>query len=220
MTETDNPDQLSSTTYQHKIFETKWLEHWKKLKVFSVDKYLDRPSYTILMPPPNVTSKLHMGHGTTYTFQDLMIRRQRMLGKNAFWLPGTDHAGIATQMMVERELLETEGKRKEDLGRVEFVKRCEDWKEKYGGIIYEQFETIGFSADFDRKSYTMDPELSKAVRHAFHELYSEGLIYRGERLVNWDPVLKTAISDDEIENKEINVNCIISSTKSMAQMSV
>lgn len=200
----DQNDLLSSTTYQHKVFEKKWQSFWNEKKVFAVPSVSAKKSFTILMPPPNVTSKLHMGHGTTYTYQDIMIRRQRMLGKNAFWLPGTDHAGIATQMMVERELLESEGKKKEDLGRQAFVKRCEDWKEKYGGIIYDQFQTIGFSADYDRKSYTMDPHLSLAVRHVFHQLYSEGLIYRGERLVNWDPVLKTAISDDEIESKEVN----------------
>lgn len=193
----------SASTYNPKSYESRIWKAWIEADLFHADKNQKKPPYGILMPPPNVTSQLHMGHGTCYTFQDLLIRWHRMKGFAACWLPGTDHAGIATQMMVEKDLLQQEGKTRKDLGRDEFVARCQNWKDKYGGQIYSQFERIGFSADWQRKSYTMDPHLSDAVRYVFVTLYKEGLIYRGERLVNWDPVLQTAISDDEIENKEI-----------------
>ncbi len=190
--------------YSPKSYEKKIWDMWMAQKIFNAKVDPDRKPYTILMPPPNVTSKLHMGHGTGYTIQDLLIRWKRMCGYNACWLPGTDHAGIATQMMVEKELLESEGKTKDQLGREKFVERLHQWKEKYGGIILDQFANLGFSCDWDRVAYTMDPKLSEAVRHVFVQLFQEGLIYRGERLVNWDTQLKTAISDDEVESVEIN----------------
>ena len=191
-------------TYDPKKYEGKWWDFWTKNKLFRAEPDKNKEPYVILMPPPNVTSQLHMGHGTCYTFQDLLIRWKRMQGFNALWLPGTDHAGIATQMMLERSLKENEGKTRQEIGREEFTKRLWAWKEKFGGLIYQQFEKIGFSADWDRKAFTMDPKLSKAVRHIFVKLYEDGLIYQGERLVNWDTVLHTAISDDEVENKEVN----------------
>lgn len=189
--------------YQPKNYEQKWYNYWKDKGYFHADTKSSKEPFTILMPPPNVTSQLHMGHGTGYSIQDLLVRWKRMSGYNACWLPGTDHAGIATQMMVEKDLAK-EGLSRKELGREAFVSRLQDWKDKYGNIILKQFELMGFSCDWERLAYTMDPKLSDAVRHVFVELYNEGLIYRGERLVNWDCALQTAISDDEIESKEIS----------------
>ncbi len=190
-------------SYNPKQYEQKWYQNSVKKKHFSAALNTEKVPFTILMPPPNVTSQLHMGHGLGYSIQDLLTRWKRMKGFNACWLPGTDHAGIATQMMVEKEL-EKEGLTRRGLGREKFVERLTTWKDKYGGIILEQFKTMGFSCDWDRLAYTMDPKLSEAVRYVFVKLYREGLIYRGERLVNWDTALQTAISDDEVESKEIN----------------
>ncbi len=191
--------------YDPKTYEKRWYQHWVDHKYFhaSPTQASKRP-YTILMPPPNVTSQLHMGHGTGYSIQDLMIRWRRMQGYNACWLPGTDHAGIATQMMVESALQREEGKSRLELGRDEFTQRLWDWNHKYGGIILEQFRSMGFSCDWDRVAFTMDEQLSKAVRYVFVRLFEEGLIYRGERLVNWDTALQTAVSDDEVESQEVN----------------
>ncbi len=190
-------------SYDPKLFEQQLYDFWIKKGVFHACRDSGRKPYTILMPPPNVTSQLHMGHGTGYTMQDILIRWKRMKGYEALWLPGTDHAGIATQMMVERAL-EKEGTTRIALGREAFVKRCQEWKEKYGNMILDQFRAMGFSCDWQRLHYTMDHNLSQAVRQLFVTLYNDGLIYRGERLVNWDPVLQTGISDDEVESKEVN----------------
>lgn len=192
-----------ASVYDPKKYEEKIYRFWEEGGFFRADPTSGKKPYTILMPPPNVTSQLHMGHGAGYTMQDILIRWKRMSGYDALWLPGTDHAGIATQMMVEKAL-ESEGKTRQELGREEFTKRLWQWKDKYGGIILDQFRKMGFSCDWSRLSFTMDPKLSLAVRRVFVDLYNEGLIYRGERLVNWDPALQTAISDDEVENKEIN----------------
>jgi len=197
-------EQMPST-YNHKDYETKWYGYWQDKGLLHSEPNESKKPYVILMPPPNVTSQLHMGHGTGYTFQDLLIRWKRMQGFNACWLPGTDHAGIATQMMVEKSL-EAEGTTRIALGREAFTKRLEDWKDKYGGMILSQFRKMGFSCDWERCAYTMDPHLSKAVRYVFVSLFNDGLIYRGERLVNWDTQLRTAISDDEVENKEVAGN--------------
>lgn len=190
-------------SYDPKKYEQKWYQNSVNKKHFSAVVDSQKLPFTILMPPPNVTSQLHMGHGLGYSIQDLLTRWKRMKGYNACWLPGTDHAGIATQMMVEKEL-EKEGLTRRGLGREKFFDRLTSWKEKYGGIILEQFKIMGFSCDWERLAYTMDPKLSEAVRYVFVSLYKEGLIYRGERLVNWDTALQTAISDDEVENKEVN----------------
>jgi valyl-tRNA synthetase len=189
--------------YQPKDYEQTIWDFWQQHKIFEAKNSApDQAPYTILMPPPNVTSQLHMGHGLGYSIQDLLIRWQRMQGKNALWLPGTDHAGIATQMMVEQALAK-EGTSRKALGRHAFFERCVTWKDAYGDIILSQFAKLGFSCDWSRLAYTMDPDLSAAVRHVFVTLYEEGLVYRGERLVNWDPVLQTALSDDEVELKEL-----------------
>ncbi len=191
------------SSYNPKKYEKKWWDFWEQNNFFDTAASNKAP-YTILMPPPNVTSHLHMGHGTTYTFQDLLIRWKRMQGYTACWLPGTDHAGIATQMMVEKDLEKTEGKTRKDIGREAFFARCQKWRDVHGGKIYQQFQDIGFSADWKRSAYTMDEDLSAAVRYVFVTLFKEGLIYRGERLVNWDTVLKTAVSDDELYSEEMN----------------
>ncbi|RZA13748.1 MAG: valine--tRNA ligase, partial [Proteobacteria bacterium] len=190
------------STYDPKKYEKKWYDYCVQHGLFHAPVDSKKTPYTILMPPPNVTSQLHMGHGLGYSIQDLLSRWQRMKGQNVCWLPGTDHAGIATQMMVEKDL-EKEGTTRREMGREKFFKRLEGWKDKFGGIIIDQFKTMGFSCDWERLAYTMDPKLSEAVRHVFVELFNEGLIYRGERLVNWDTVLQTAISDDEVESKEV-----------------
>ncbi|MBM4250960.1 MAG: valine--tRNA ligase [Deltaproteobacteria bacterium] len=191
-----------AAAYDPNQYEEKLYDFWMQHKLFRAVRDPSRKPYTILMPPPNVTSQLHMGHGTGYSMQDILVRWKRMSGYNALWLPGTDHAGIATQMMVEKSL-EAEGKTRQELGREAFTERLQEWKDKYGGLILKQFRSMGFSCDWDRLAYTMDPQLSSAVRRIFVDLYNDGLIYRGERLVNWDPVLKTAVSDDELDNQEI-----------------
>ena len=194
-------DELDSV-YDPKSYEPQILDLWLSSGVFAASADSPKKPYTILMPPPNVTSRLHMGHGTGYTIQDLLVRWKRMCGFEACWLPGTDHAGIATQMMVEQALA-SEGITRQQLGREAFFERLKDWKETYGGIIVDQLKRMGYSADWSRIAYTMDPNLSDAVRYVFVKLFEEGLIYRGERLVNWDTVLQTALSDDEVENIEI-----------------
>ncbi|MFK7823384.1 MAG: valine--tRNA ligase [Oligoflexales bacterium] len=193
------------TTYDHKKYEKKWWDHWMTGGWFHAKAESQKPAYTILIPPPNVTSRLHMGHGLNNTIQDILVRWKRMQGYNCCWLPGTDHAGIATQMMVEKSL-ESEGSSRLELGRDKFLQKCVEWKDENGGIIIEQQKRLGSSCDWDREAYTMSPELSNAVRRIFVDLYSKGLIYRGERLVNWDPVLKTAISDDEVVSEEVTGN--------------
>ena len=185
-------------------YEDRIYEFWQQHQCFTVTPKQSptQPIYTILMPPPNVTSQLHMGHGTGYTIQDWLIRWQRMLTGHAAWIPGLDHAGIATQMMVEKQLI-AEGTDKHQLGRQQFIRRAQAWKEQYGHKILDQFKAMGFSCDFSRLAYTLDEQCSKGVRYVFWHLYSQGLIYRGERLVHWDPSLQTALGDDEVENRQI-----------------
>src|SRR4051812_12152279 len=162
-----------------------------------------REPYTIVIPPPNVTGVLHMGHMLNNTIQDVLIRRARMLGKNACWVPGTDHASIATEAKVVSMLLE-KGIKKTDLSREDFLKYAWEWKEKYGGIILEQLKKLGASCDWSRTRFTMEDDLSEAVIDVFIDLYKKGYIYRGVRMVNWDPLGKTALSDEEVIHKEVN----------------
>ena len=189
------------TKYNHSLYEKKWWDFWLQKGYFTADSSSNKDPYVILMPPPNVTDRLHMGHGLNNTLQDIYIRWQRMLGKEVCWLPGTDHAGIATQMMVEKSL-QAEGSSRQELGRERFVERCWQWKEKHGSIIISQLQCLGASADWQRLAFTMSPSLSKSVREVFVRLFDKGLIYRGKRLVNWDFALQTAVSDDEVFNKE------------------
>lgn len=188
--------------YNPKKIEEKWWNHWIEGGWFKGDNKSSKESYTILIPPPNVTSRLHMGHGLNNTVQDILVRWKRMNGYNCMWLPGTDHAGISTQMMVEKDL-EKNGSSRKQLGREAFIQRCVEWKDENGGIIIDQLKKLGSSCDWSREAYTMDPHLSKAVREIFVKLFNDGLIYRGERLVNWDPTLETAVSDDEVESNEV-----------------
>ena len=153
------------------------------------------------MPPPNVTARAHLGHGSTYTPMDVLVRYHRMLGENADWLPGIDHAAIATETVLVRELAR-DGVRREDLGRERFVERAWEWSRTYGGAIDEQFRRLGFGPDWERSRFTMDDGLSAAVRKVFVRLYREGLIYRGTRLINWDPTAQTTVSDAELDHVE------------------
>jgi valyl-tRNA synthetase len=159
-------------------------------------------TFSVVLPPPNVTGRLHMGHALNGTLQDIVIRHRRKTGFDTLWVPGTDHAGIATQAVVEKKLLAEENKTREDLGREAFLAKVWDWKEEHGNIILEQLRRLGCSCDWSRTAFTMDEGFNHAVRTAFVDLWKKGLIYRGSRLVNWDCVLETAISDDEIENVE------------------
>lgn len=189
-------------TYNPKEAEDKWYAYWLEKKFFrSVPD--EREPYTIVMPPPNVTGVLHMGHMLNNTIQDVLIRKARMEGKNACWIPGTDHASIATEAKVVA-MLKEKGIEKQDLTREQFLEYAWEWKEKYGGIILGQLQKLGASCDWDRTRFTMDPELSEAVIDTFIRLYRKGYIYRGIRMVNWDPQGKTAVSDEEVIRKEIN----------------
>ena len=182
--------------------EDKWYKYWMENDYFkSIPD--ERESYTIVIPPPNVTGVLHMGHMLNNTLQDVLVRRARMLGKNACWVPGTDHASIATEAKVVNKLKQ-EGISKEDLTREEFLQHAWEWKEKHGGIILDQLKKLGASCDWDRTSFTMDEKLSASVLKVFVDLYKKGLIYRGFRMVNWDPQAKTTVSDEEVNHKEVN----------------
>ncbi|HKC69450.1 MAG TPA: valine--tRNA ligase, partial [Bacteroidia bacterium] len=189
-------------TYNPKAAEEKWYPHWMQHKFFKSEPD-NREPYTIVIPPPNVTGVLHMGHMLNNTIQDVLIRRARMLGYNACWVPGTDHASIATEAKVVA-LLKEKGINKTDLTRDEFLKHAWGWKEKYGGIILEQLKKLGASCDWDRTRFTMEDDLSEAVIDVFIDLYNKGQIYRGVRMVNWDPQGLTAVSDEEVIYKEVN----------------
>ncbi|MBL8672427.1 MAG: valine--tRNA ligase, partial [Alphaproteobacteria bacterium] len=189
-------------TYDPSGVEGRWYDAWERAGAFACQPDSNAQPYTIMMPPPNVTGSLHMGHALTFTLQDVLIRYRRMTGRDALWQPGTDHAGIATQMVVERQLAD-QGKSKRDLGREKFVARVWDWKEESGGTITRQLRRLGASPDWARERFTMDEGLSQAVRKVFVDLYKQGLIYRDKRLVNWDPKMLTAISDLEVVQKEI-----------------
>lgn len=189
-----------SSKYNPEGLEQQWYNKWIENKLFSSVPD-ERPSYTIVIPPPNVTGILHMGHMLNNTIQDILVRRARMLGYNACWVPGTDHASIATETKVVN-LLKEQQLSKEIIGREEFLNRAFDWKEKYGGIILEQLKKLGCSCDWDRTRFTMEPDLSEAVIDSFIDLHSRGYIYHGTRMINWDPIGKTALSDEEVIYEE------------------
>jgi valyl-tRNA synthetase len=191
--------------YEPGAIETRWAEYWVKEKLFHVETPAPgetRPVFTLLLPPPNVTGRLHMGHMLNQTQMDILVRWHRMRGFITLWLPGTDHAGIATQMMVERQLAK-EGKKRRDMGREKFVERVWEWKREYGGAILDQMKRLGASVDWGREYFTMDDNLSHAVREVFVRLYEQGLIYRGKYIVNWCPRCETAISDLEVKHEEV-----------------
>src|ERR1041384_7810561 len=188
--------------YEPQSVEEKWYDFWLKQNCFPADPARvseKRPAYSIVIPPPNVTGMLHMGHVLNNTIQDILARKARMDGKEVLWLPGTDHAGIATQVQVEKALRKEERLTKHDLGREKFLERVWQWKEKHGGIIIQQLKKLGCSCDWTRDRFTMDPEYSRCVQKVFVELYKKGLIYRGKRMVNWCPATLTALSDEEVE---------------------
>ncbi|MFT3916790.1 MAG: valine--tRNA ligase [Anaeromyxobacteraceae bacterium] len=188
--------------YEHREVEARWYPFWQERGYFHADEHSGKPPFSIVLPPPNVTGSLHLGHALTATLQDVLVRWKRMSGFETLWLPGTDHAGIATQMVVEKELKATEKKSRHDLGREEFLKRVWQWKEKYGSRIGEQHQALGASLDWERERFTMDEGLSRAVREVFVRLHEEGLIYREKKLINWCPDCRTALSDLEVEHEE------------------
>src|ERR1700741_949088 len=190
-----------SKNYIPNEVEAKWYQHWLDKQYFN-SKPDNREPYTIVIPPPNVTGVLHMGHALNNTIQDILIRRARMQGFNACWVPGTDHASIATEAKVV-QMLRERGITKSSLTREEFLSYAWEWKEKYGGIILQQLRKLGCSADWDRTTFTMDPVYYDAVISVFIDLHKKGYIYRGKRMINWDPKAKTALSDEEVIRKEV-----------------
>src|SRR5450432_3297513 len=192
-----------SKAYEPQSVEDKWYQFWLDGKFFVADAKSPKPAYSIVIPPPNVTGVLTLGHVLNNTIQDILARKARMDGKEVLWLPGTDHAGIATQTVVERAL-KKEGKIKhrDDLGREKFLEEVWKWKNEKGGIIIQQLKKLGASCDWTRERFTMDPEYSRCVQRVFVDLYKKGLIYRGKRMVNWCPASLTALSDEEVIMKE------------------
>ncbi|MFC5447268.1 valine--tRNA ligase [Paenibacillus aestuarii] len=196
-------DQLQMpTTYDPKEAERKWYDYWMKNEFFKAGNRPDAETYTIVIPPPNVTGMLHIGHALDFTLQDILTRTKRMQGYDTLWLPGSDHAGIATQTKVEQKLRE-QGQSRYDLGREKFLEKVWEWKEQYANTIREQWSKMGFSLDYSRERFTLDEGLSQAVREVFVSLYEKGLIYRGNYIINWDPAARTALSDIEVEYKEV-----------------
>ena len=192
----------TSKGYEPASVEPRWAKFWEERGLFHAQDQSGKPAFSIVLPPPNVTGSLHLGHALTATMQDVLIRWKRMSGFNACWLPGIDHAGIATQMVVERELQKKEGKSRHDLGREEFLKRVWAWKEQSGQRIAQQHRVLGASLDWERERFTMDEQSSRAVREAFVRLHDDGLLYRAERLINWCVRCRTALSDLEVEHEE------------------
>lgn len=189
--------------YDPKAAQDRWYAFWVGKGYFHADPSCDRPPYTIVIPPPNVTGALHLGHALNNTLQDILVRWRRMQGYDTLWMPGTDHAGIATQAVVEKRLFEEEKKTRHDLGREALVERIWAWKDEYEARILSQLRLMGCSCDWDRTRFTLDPVCARAVRQTFFRLFRDGLIYRGKRLVNWDTHLRTAVADDEIEYEDV-----------------
>ncbi|NMA60553.1 MAG: valine--tRNA ligase [Firmicutes bacterium] len=189
-------------TYDPKLVEDKWYAYWEEQGFFHGEVDTDKKPFSIVIPPPNITGQLHMGHALDNTYQDILVRWKRMQGYNTVWIPGTDHAGIATQARVEDHIRATEGKTRHDLGREEFLKRTWDWKEEYGNQILNQLKKLGASLDWERERFTMDEGCSRAVREVFVRLYEKGLIYQGNYSVNWCPQCSTTLSDIEVEHEE------------------
>ncbi len=194
-------EQAFPTLYDPKELEGRWYRFWDERGFFHAEADDPRPPFCITIPPPNVTGELHMGHALNHTIHDIVARYKRMKGFNVLVVPGTDHAGIATQVVVEKELAK-EGKTRHDMGREKFLERVWKWKEQYGGIILQQMRKLGCSYDWRRERFTMDEHYARAVLETFIRLWDEGLIYRGYRIVNWCPRCLTALSDLEVERDE------------------
>lgn len=197
-----NDDKTLAKSYQYDNVEEKWLERWSDAGSFRAKMDEGKPSFSVVIPPPNVTGVLHVGHALNNTMQDVLVRYHRMCGDNTLWVPGTDHAGIATQNVVERQLAK-EGKGRHDLGREAFIERVWDWRKEKGGTIINQLKRMGASCDWERERFTMDEGLSTSVREAFVKLYKDGLIYKGDYIVNWCPRCHTALADDEVEHEDV-----------------
>ena len=198
-------EQLSKV-YEPKVIESQVNEIWSANQYFHAQAPCNvegKKSYTIVIPPPNVTAPLHLGHALNNTLQDILIRFRRMQNFNTLWMPGTDHAGIATQTVVEKRILSEENKRRTDFAREDFVARVQAWKDEYEALIISQLKAMGCSCDWERTRFTMDEVCAKAVRAAFFKLFADGLIYRGKRLVNWDPATQTVLADDEVEHETV-----------------
>jgi valyl-tRNA synthetase len=192
-----------SKSYEPRDVEKKWYADWQAAQAFAGRVVPGKQPYSIVIPPPNVTGVLTMGHVLNNSLQDILIRRARLEGKSALWIPGTDHAGIATQTVVERELRKQK-KTRHDFGREKFLEKVWEWRHEKGGIILEQLRRLGASCDWDRTQFTMDPHYSQAVLNVFVDLFRKGYIYRGKRMVNWCPVSLTALSDEEVIMKPAN----------------
>ena len=205
MNNNEKPSTELPPAYEPKDVEARWYEIWEKSGVFTAAQDSQKPAFSMVIPPPNVTGSLHIGHALNNTLQDLIARFKRMRGYNVLWLPGCDHAGIATQNVVEREL-KKEGKTRHDLGREAFIQRTWEWKEKYGATIMRQLRKLGCSCDWTRERFTMDPGLSKAVQRVFIDLFNEKLIYQDYYLISWCPRCQTALSDIEVEHKTTQGN--------------
>src|SRR5437763_3073684 len=188
-------------TYEPKTVEPKWYARWIKNHDFEADPTSSKPAFSMVIPPPNITGVLTLGHVLNNTIQDVLARRARMKGFEVLWLPGTDHAGIGTQTAVEKHLRRTEKKTRHDLGREAFLRRVLQWQDKHGGIIIQQLKRLGCSCDWSRERYTFDADYVRAVQKVFVDLYRKGLIYRGRRMINWDPAAQTALSDEEVVSK-------------------
>ena len=199
---TNRADALPKS-WEPQAVEKDLYEGWVEAGYFTPDAASEAEPYSIVLPPPNVTGQLHMGHALDHTLIDSIIRRKRMQGYATLWLPGADHAGIATQTKVEAKLKETEGKKRWDYEREEFISKVWEWKEEYGGTIQNQMRAIGDSVDWSRERFTLDEGLSRAVQTIFKQLYDAGMIYQAHRLVNWSPVLETAVSDIEVVYKDV-----------------
>ena len=191
--------EKTSKAYEPKQIEEKWYAEWLAKGHFTANPASSKPPYSIVIPPPNVTGVLTMGHVLNNTLQDILARRKRMQGYEVLWLPGTDHAGIATQSVVEKKLRKDKKmKHRDDLGREALLKEIWEWKDKHGDIIIQQLKKLGCSCDWTRERFTMDEAYSRCVLQVFVDLYNKGLIYRGKRMVNWDPAAHTALSDEEV----------------------
>src|SRR6187399_1349420 len=187
--------------YDPTAVEPKWYQRWLENRDFVANPESSKPAFSIVMPPPNITGMLTLGHVLNETIQDILARRARMQGFEVLWLPGMDHAGIGTQTAVEKYLRKTEKKNRHDLGRTEFLRRVLEWQDKHGGIIIQQLKRLGCSCDWSRQRYTFDEAYIRVVQEVFVDLHGKGLIYRGRRMVNWDPAAQTALSDEEVISK-------------------
>ena len=189
-------------SYSPELVEQKWYDYWEMHGFFQADPLSKLPPFCIIMPPPNVTGSLHMGHALVNTLQDVLIRWKRMDGYEAFWVPGLDHAGISTQTVVEKDLMAKHGKKRVDFTREEFLRHVWKWKETYEHTIINQLKRVGCSCDWMQRRFTMDKDANLAVRKLFKKMYDDNLIYQGDYLVNWDTVMQTALADDEVEYED------------------